>query len=561
MKPADANIESDVGGSLASWLPLFEGLAANFLELDASGVVSRLRGDPAILFGLAEDELIGTGFAKCIHEKDLPIWRLVNQRLRKSSFVGPFPIRIIKADGAAGAVDISVARRMVGGKMLLQLAVAKYQGPLSLGGERRPSSGQARTFDKKDFETLAQKLGRYQGNAEENAAETLLRLAGVSGPSEKGATAQSVGAEALWAVHKLLMDAASEQAANDAAEEKRAAHEEKKVEDEGVGASAASATGGPEMKAAVRSAYHQTSETNYVTVAGEDGISEAEAVKAAVYAMKKAADSKQAVTMKALTGGYEKRLEKVRNQLRVFKKIVLQERFEVALQPIVDLHTGQIHHFEALARFDSNFYSGSPFEFMCFAEDVGVIHEFDLAMTMKVVSLLKRIRRIGYDASIAVNISGRSIQSQGFLRHFFRILEDCNDIRDNLGFELTESSQIDDLETTNRILGRIRDFGHKVALDDFGAGAAGLQYLRVLKVDYVKIDGIYVRKALEDPENRAFLKSIAELCSGLGIETIGECIELDLQRDFLTSIGVGFGQGWLYGKPLPVDEALTSFLD
>jgi EAL domain-containing protein (putative c-di-GMP-specific phosphodiesterase class I) len=272
--------------------------------------------------------------------------------------------------------------------------------------------------------------------------------------------------------------------------------------------------------------------------------------------MKQAAGAGHAKTMKALTGGYEKRLATVKNQLRAFKQIVLQERFEVALQPIVNIKTGEIHHFEALARFDSNFYGGSPFEFMCFAEDVGVIQEFDLAMTLKVISLLKRTKRLGYNVGAAVNISGRSIQSQAFLRHFFRLLEDCSDIKHLLSFELTESSQIDDLETTNRVLSRIRDFGHEVALDDFGAGAAGLQYLRALKVDVVKIDGIYIRKGIEEGDNRSFLKSMAELCAGLGIKTIGECVENETQRAFLEEIGVHYAQGWLYGKPAPVDEAL-----
>lgn len=557
---------SDVTGELLSWLPLFDSMAPAFLELDTHDKIVRFRGKPAPLLGFDVERLSDIIFSSIIHDRDLALWRLVKERLKKKSFVDPFPIRIVRGDGKIGAIELSMARAKSGKGGRFQVAVAKYQGHLSIDPPKRPVSSMAREFSKEDFESLAERLGRYASEGKESPAQTLLRLAGVSA-SDDGSR-EDAGAEGLWATYKLLNDAASEKAAADAAETKRAAHAAKKGgaggSDDSSGADGSSASGDDvsrNMKAAVRAAFHQGNDTNYVTVAGDDGISEAEAVKAAVYAMKQAASSERAVTMQALTGGYERRLEKVRNQLRVFKKIVVQEKFDVALQPIVSFKDGEVHHFEALARFDSNFYSGSPFEFMCFAEDVGVIHEFDLAMTMKVVSLLKRMRRIGFDTSIAVNISGRSIQSQAFLRHFFRILEDCAEVRDQLSFELTESSQIDDLETTNRILSRIRDFGHKVALDDFGAGAAGLQYLRVLKVDYVKIDGIYVRKALEDSENRAFLRSIADLCAGLGIETIGECIEVDMQEQFLSSIGVGYGQGWLYGKPLPVDEALTTFLD
>lgn len=550
MQPADDEIPGQDTAELLSWLPLFHGLAPVFLELEQADTVRRVYGDPEALLGSDGGALADASFAALVHEKDIAIWRLVLKRLEKTRFVGPFPLRIIKPDTSMGAIEVSVAKRTVGAVTLHQVAIAKYHGQLSFDAGNRPPSGQQRRFEQKDFRVLADKLSRYQKDNGENAAQTLLRLAGVADEDLLRGDAVAAGAEALWAVHRLLSDAASEKAATDMAETKREQHAE--------AAKSKSAEGALEIKSAVRSAYHKGNETNFVTVAGEDGISEAEAVKAAVYAMKKAADSDRAVTMKALTGGYEKRLGKVRNQLRVFKKIVVQEKFDVALQPIVSLNDRSVHHFEALARFDASFYSGSPFEFMCFAEDIGVIHEFDLAMTMKVVSLLKRLRRIGFHTSIAVNISGRSIQSQGFLRHFFRILEDCADVRDQLSFELTESSQIDDLDTTNRILSRIRDFGHKVALDDFGAGAAGLQYLRVLKVDYVKIDGIYVRRALEDSENQAFLKSIANLCKGLDISMIGECIEVPQQEHFLSSIGVNFGQGWLYGKPQPVDEALRA---
>lgn len=552
--PLDSENQDRDQQSLLDWLPVFDAIAPSFIELDGADEIKRTRGDCAKLMGRSDNELIGNNFANLLHERDRPLWQLVRDRLKRASNLPPFPIRIVLPDGKIGAVDITAARVGGTGTSALQLALARYHGQLSLEPAKRPPSSRSREFKKEDFAILAERLSLYAQQENENPVETLMRLAGVSGGEDE---AQFSGAEGLWAAHKLLTDAASEQAAKLAADANRQTHEDRAKENESA---ASVAQDGKEMKAAVRSAYHKSDGTNYVTVAGDDGISEAEAVKAAVYAMKQAANSERAVTMKALTGGYERRLEKVRNQLRVFKKIVVQEKFDVALQPIMDLKTGQVHHFEALARFDKGFYSGSPFEFMCFAEDVGVIHEFDLAMTLKVVSLLKRIRRIGFDTNIAVNISGRSIQSQAFLRHFFRILEDCADVRSQLSFELTESSQIDDLETTNRVLSRIRDFGHKVALDDFGAGAAGLQYLRVLKVDYVKIDGVYVRKALEDKDNRAFLRSIAQLCDGLGIQTIGECIEVDEQEQFLSSIGIGYGQGWLYGKPMPVDEALTTFL-
>lgn len=549
----DCIFMNDSSSSDGQWLSgLYKALAPTVVEVDAADKITRTLGESEGLLGATELSLVGQVFTTYIHDKDLPIWSLIRHRLLKLPHLGPLPLRLRDINGAKGAFEVHVARSETEKGHLL-LSLAPYHGQLSLGENKRPESSVARTFAKEDFKDLAKRLTNYAASSKTTIGEALIQLAGLGG-EEAG---QSTPETSLWALYRLLHDAGSEGAAKNLSEQTRQGYENvRRDADEGE------VEGDGKMAEAVRGAYIQgDKETNYVTVAGEDGISESEAVKAAVYAMKKAATAGRAKTMQALTGGYEKRLETAKNQLRAFKKIVVQERFEVALQPIVNIADGGLHHYEALARFDADHYAGSPFEFMCFAEDIGVIQEFDLAMVLKVVTLIKRMRRIGYNVGVAVNISGRSIQSQAFLRHFFRILEDCGDIRHLLMFELTESSQIEDLETTNRILSRIRDFGHKVALDDFGAGAAGLQYLRVLKVDCVKIDGIYIRNAIEDAENRSFLRSMAELCKGLNIETVGECVETEEQRGFLEGIGVTYAQGWLYGKPMPVDEALKALAD
>ncbi|NVJ96852.1 MAG: EAL domain-containing protein [Alphaproteobacteria bacterium] len=524
---------------------LYAALASTVLELGPDDIVEYASGKTINILGCSPPDMVGQSFAAFVHSKDFAIWRLVRHKLKKVSHVGPVPLRVLRADGSAGAIELHGVAATGAAPGTIQISLNPYLGQLSIGENKRAPSLSPRQFKKEHFQKLAQRLTDYASGSDIGVSGALMKLAGLEDAQNSDQAENS-----LWALHRLLGDAATEGAAERLAKNKQ----EQPREIEGPQASS------PEpgqVRSAVRGAFKRgRDEANYVTVAGADGISEADAVKAAVYAMKRAAAQSNAKTIQALTGGYEKRLEKVKGQLRAFKKIVMQEHFDVALQPIVNISDGTLHHFEALARFDQNFFAGSPFEFMCFAEDIGVIHEFDLAMTMKVVSLIKRMRRIGYNIAAAVNISGHSIQSQGFLRHFFNILEDCGDIRDNLMFELTESSKIDDLETTNRILRRIRDFGHKVSLDDFGAGAAGLQYLRVLKVDCVKIDGIYIRKGLEDPENRSFLKSIADMCAGLGIETVGECVENEEQRQFLEEIGVTYAQGWLYGKPVAPDEAL-----
>ena len=150
---------------------------------------------------------------------------------------------------------------------------------------------------------------------------------------------------------------------------------------------------------------------------------------------------------------------------------------------------------------------------------------------------------------VAVNLSGNSIGSPAFVRALQELLAKHEELRDKILFEITESAKIADLEAVNRSVQSLRQAGHKVCLDDFGAGAAAFQYLRALDVDVVKIDGAYVRDALSTGKGRAFLKAMAGLCNDLGIATVAEMVEEEDCLGFLRQCGIAFGQGYLFGRP------------
>ena len=101
----------------------------------------------------------------------------------------------------------------------------------------------------------------------------------------------------------------------------------------------------------------------------------------------------------------------------------------------------------------------------------------------------------------------------------------------------------------NVVIQRLRTTGHAVCLDDFGAGAAAFQYLRALEVDVVKIDGMYVREALQSQTGKPFLKAMAGLCRDLGVGVVAEMVEDKSVVSFLLECGIQFGQGILFGEP------------
>ncbi|HUN45774.1 MAG TPA: EAL domain-containing protein [Stellaceae bacterium] len=229
------------------------------------------------------------------------------------------------------------------------------------------------------------------------------------------------------------------------------------------------------------------------------------------------------------------------------KATVESERFSLAFQPIVSLADRQIHHYEVLARFHKQ--DGSPGDTIRFAEGVGLIQDFDLRVCRQAIDFLRERER-HKSLSIAVNLSGHSLESAIFVSALQAMLADCPvELRARLLFEVTESTEIHRLEQVNAVLQDLRGRGHKVCLDDFGAGAASFSYLQALLVDFVKIDGAYVQRLLGNFRDRTIVKAMVQMCAELGISTIAEMIETKEQASSLSLLGVGYGQGYLYGKP------------
>ena len=236
------------------------------------------------------------------------------------------------------------------------------------------------------------------------------------------------------------------------------------------------------------------------------------------------------------------------NRVRVLRSTVSQRNFEMVFQPIVGLADRKLHHYEALVRFEDG---GSPFETIRLAEGVHMIGEFDLAVVQRVMDTLIEARKRGERPEIAVNLSGHSMESTVFIAALRELIGQDRDLSRQIIFEVTESTQITDLVHAGNAVRQLRADGHSVCLDDFGAGAASFPYLQALEVDFVKIDGAYV-KALQSSEKqreRSILRGMVWLCKDLGVGTVAEMIETEEQARLLQDFGIDYGQGWLFGKP------------
>lgn len=228
-----------------------------------------------------------------------------------------------------------------------------------------------------------------------------------------------------------------------------------------------------------------------------------------------------------------------------FRAIVTSRDFALEYQPIIDLSTGATHHFEALARFGTR----SPAASIHLAEELGLIEGFDLAVAEKA---LLQLRRPGFGLTrIAVNVSGVSLGADAYVDSLLRLTAASPDIRDRILIEVTETAAVVDIEAAARRLTALRQAGIRVCLDDFGVGAASLDYLHRLPADTVKIDGRFVRDIATDRRARDLVAHIVELCADLKMSTIAEMIETEEQAAAIRAVAVGYGQGWLFGRPAP----------
>lgn len=244
------------------------------------------------------------------------------------------------------------------------------------------------------------------------------------------------------------------------------------------------------------------------------------------------------------TTGFREAVARTLRDSDRFRDIVARSAFQLAYQPVVSLATGELHHFEALARFSKD---ASPAETIQLAEDLEMIQAFDLSV---VRSLLRELQGQPRTTRIAANLSAHSLMIDGFLDEILVLSGGSLELRNRLILEITETRQIRDLEQANRRIARLRDAGHVVCLDDFGAGAASLDYLRRLEVDFVKIDGRYIQSMTEGSRDALLVKHVVALCNDLGVATIAEMIETDPVARLAQDLGVQLGQGWAFSKPL-----------
>ena len=249
-------------------------------------------------------------------------------------------------------------------------------------------------------------------------------------------------------------------------------------------------------------------------------------------------------------------LEKIRSRMEWkgrIQKAIDEDRFVPWFQPVLVLKNNQVHHYEALARMrDTNGEVILPWSFVDTAETFGLITAIDRIIINKTLKTQSNLCKQGKVLSFSMNLSGKDLGDKEFLEFLKSAITETGADPRFLIFEITETAAIRDLDRAIKFIRELKAIGCSFALDDFGVGFTSFKYLREMEVDYIKIDGVFIRMLHETTNDHIFVKAIADVARGMGIKTIAEFVENNEIIKILKEYGVDYGQGYFIGKPSPL---------
>lgn len=248
-------------------------------------------------------------------------------------------------------------------------------------------------------------------------------------------------------------------------------------------------------------------------------------------------------------------LESIHSRLKEkvrIKKALEEDRFIPWFQPILCLNDDKVNHYEALARMrDEDDTILLPGAFIDTAERFGLIGAIDRVVMEKTMRLQADMARQGRYLSFGMNLSGKNLGDEGLLSFLQSKISETGADPSRLTFEITETATVHDLDRAIKFINALKSLGCRFSLDDFGVGFTSFVYLREMQVDYIKIDGSFIKRLNENPHDQLFVKAITEVARGMGIKTIAEFVEKEESLKLLREYEVDYAQGYLIGKPGP----------
>ena len=281
---------------------------------------------------------------------------------------------------------------------------------------------------------------------------------------------------------------------------------------------------------------------------------------------KMASDQKKDVYKSRIEYFNAKLLKKFQNRQYIIDNIdkALEEKWiQVYYQPIIRAANGRVCDEEALARWmDPVKGMLSPADFIPILEDTRLIYKLDLYMLDSVLEKMKEQTERGlFLVPVSINVSRADFDSCDIVEEIRSRVDDAGIARDKITVEITESAICFDFDFMKYQIGRFKELGFKVWLDDFGSGYSSPDMLQKISFDLLKLDMVFMKEFDEDENRRIILTEMVKMAMALGLDTVSEGVEKPEQVDFLKEIGCTKLQGYYYCKPVPKEEIWNRYDD
>lgn len=246
------------------------------------------------------------------------------------------------------------------------------------------------------------------------------------------------------------------------------------------------------------------------------------------------------------------------SMVSAIKEALVEDRFELFAQPIVSTgDKSDCKHYEVLLRMkDENGSYVLPYRFIPSAERYQLMPSIDRWVVHHSIMYMLD-KKADTSFSLAINLSGQSISEDEFLQFIIDEINEHDIDPSRLCFEVTETAAVKNLSHAVSFIEGLKKYNCRFSLDDFGTGVSSFEYLKRLPVDYLKIDGIFIKSMHESKIDQAMVKAIDEVAKVMGMQTIAEFVENEAIYKILNDIGVDFAQGYWVLKPAPIDGVIS----
>jgi len=244
------------------------------------------------------------------------------------------------------------------------------------------------------------------------------------------------------------------------------------------------------------------------------------------------------------------------NRLR---KALETDRFELMYQPLMHVTTRTVSHYETLLRLPTESGVLRPESFLPAAFRFGLMADIDRWVLKRAVQSLAELMPSMPDIKLSTNLSGFAFEDEELAAYLRAVLKDYDVPGDRLILEITEQLAVRFAASTDRQLALLRELGCQLAIDDFGSGYSSFTYLKRLPVDFLKIDGAFIKSLARDKVDQAMVRMVGEVARAAGIETVAEYVNSQATFDLLAKYGIDYAQGYFIGKPIaqPVPSNVT----